>query len=325
MKLFICEFITGGGMQNVDLPESLAREGDMMLCALLADLHDAGFDDIFCTRDARLDKPGINIEIVIPGNDVWQTWQQCIQESNAVWIIAPETGEVLYELSTMVINQGCFLVGCTPEAVKICSSKRETLKLLGNKGVPCVPVLEDINAVTECDNGWVIKPDDGVGCEDSYLFNELEALKTYIRHPDRKNFIVQEYIKGIPASISMLCHGGSAKLLSCNEQLFNFENGKGQLQGIIINGLRQYVDEFNEIARRVTAAIEGLQGYVGIDLIISDNGPLVLEINPRLTTAYAGLRQSLGVNPAAVILETLQSGRLADMVGVDYHPVTIRF
>ncbi|HEU5303158.1 MAG TPA: ATP-grasp domain-containing protein, partial [Gemmatimonadales bacterium] len=43
-------------------------------------------------------------------------------------------------------------------------------------------------------------------------------------------------------------------------------------------------------------------GYVGVDLILTRHGPAVLEINPRLTTSYCGLRQAVGVNTAAVVL-----------------------
>ena len=30
MRLFICEFITGGGLQNKELPEGLIQEGDVV-------------------------------------------------------------------------------------------------------------------------------------------------------------------------------------------------------------------------------------------------------------------------------------------------------
>ncbi|MBK1722946.1 hypothetical protein [Thiocystis violacea] len=36
--------------------------------------------------------------------------------------------------------------------------------------------------------------------------------------------------------------------------------------------------------------------------------PRVLEVNPRLTTSYAGLAEALGINPAELVLG-LQAGR----------------
>lgn len=46
-----------------------------------------------------------------------------------------------------------------------------------------------------------------------------------------------------------------------------------------------------------------LFGYAGIDFIQTEAGEdLVLEINPRLTTSYAGIKQALGVNVAELVL-----------------------
>ena len=49
---------------------------------------------------------------------------------------------------------------------------------------------------------------------------------------------------------------------------------------------------------------------MGIDLIETDSGPVVLEINPRLTTTYTGLRDAIGQNPAALILSLASGGPL---------------
>ncbi|MGH8522453.1 MAG: ATP-grasp domain-containing protein, partial [Gammaproteobacteria bacterium] len=54
---------------------------------------------------------------------------------------------------------------------------------------------------------------------------------------------------------------------------------------------------------RILEAVPGLRGYIGIDLVITASGPIVMEINPRLTEAYVGLRQSLRFNPAAPVVD----------------------
>ena len=41
---------------------------------------------------------------------------------------------------------------------------------------------------------------------------------------------------------------------------------------------------------------------MGIDIIICDEIPYILEINPRLTTSFAGLAKSTSVNPCAMLL-----------------------
>jgi predicted ATP-grasp superfamily ATP-dependent carboligase len=57
------------------------------------------------------------------------------------------------------------------------------------------------------------------------------------------------------------------------------------------------------LTKEIAEALPGLWGYVGIDFIENHElGPLVLEINPRLTSSYAGIRQATGINVAEQIL-----------------------
>jgi predicted ATP-grasp superfamily ATP-dependent carboligase len=39
-----------------------------------------------------------------------------------------------------------------------------------------------------------------------------------------------------------------------------------------------------------------------VDLIETAGGPVVVEVNPRLTTSYAGLRRAIGLNAAELVL-----------------------
>nr|WP_269902909.1 ATP-grasp domain-containing protein [Xanthobacter dioxanivorans] len=48
-------------------------------------------------------------------------------------------------------------------------------------------------------------------------------------------------------------------------------------------------------------AFPGLAGIFGIDILLTPDGPVVVEVNPRLTTAYAGLGPALGRNPAGLL------------------------
>ena len=59
------------------------------------------------------------------------------------------------------------------------------------------------------------------------------------------------------------------------------------------------------------------QGYVGIDLVLGSaedgSADVVVEINPRLTTSYVGLRQLLKTNLAAAMIEAA-AGRPVELV-----------
>lgn len=325
MRLFICEFITGGGLQGEELPANLKREGDMMLTALLSDLQDAGMDNLLTTRDPRLHILSGKVKMIIPGDNAWDTWRKCMKESDAAWLIAPETDGVLHRLTLIAQEQGCKIIGCSPEAVELTTSKSRTINYLSGLNIPCVPAWTDVALLPDSRAGWVIKPDDGVGAEGCFYFKSIKSLRDYVNNlkGDAK-YIVQKFVAGIPASVSFLCYQGDVLILSCNQQLFEFIDGKGHFKGVIVNGLRQYVREFETIAKSIAGAVKGLTGYIGVDLIVTDSGPVVVEINPRLTTAYAGLRRSLGRNPAEWILALCQTGRFPELHGVNCSPVTIK-
>ena len=45
----------------------------------------------------------------------------------------------------------------------------------------------------------------------------------------------------------------------------------------------------------------GLQGYVGVDVVLGEETSWLIEINPRPTTSYVGLRRVIDLNMAEAI------------------------
>ena len=66
-----------------------------------------------------------------------------------------------------------------------------------------------------------------------------------------------------------------------------------------------------EEAVRACEAIPGLCGYVGVDLVLTKSEAVVIEVNPRLTTAYLGVRSALAENVAAMAIAAC-AGRLPE-------------
>src|SRR5207248_1194750 len=60
------------------------------------------------------------------------------------------------------------------------------------------------------------------------------------------------------------------------------------------------------VATRAVGCVPGLLGYVGVDLVLGDaadgSRDYAIEINPRLTASYVGLRALAGFNLAAAML-----------------------
>ena len=155
---------------------------------------------------------------------------------------------------------------------------------------------------------YVAKPDDGVGCEDTRCFDDFAQMQTWLQQGRQTSHVIQPWLAGEAASISMLCRNGQAWLLSCNQQLVELHDNQFVYRGSVINGMlqdgmSQHWDAFADIANRIAAALPGLFGYVGVDVMVKYNDITVLEINPRLTTSYAGLTQATGLNVAGLVLD----------------------
>lgn len=311
LKVFVCEFITGGGLYSAPLPASLVREGQAMLNALLCDLLDTPGIEIITTRDPRLPPvtQPVTQYVLDSEQDVQRLWQYCIDMSDAVWAVAPESGGTLEALAAMA---GPKWLGCTPEAIRIAASKRATAALLAVRGIAAVPTYGATEWQADRGGKWVAKPDDGVGCGDIRIFDDASELNSWLADGRMGSHVVQPWLSGEAASISMLCRSGEARLLSCNRQLIEVVDDTIRYRGSILNDMSVYWDAFAAMAARVAAALPGLAGYVGVDVMVHDGRLTVLEINPRLTTSYVGLRRAIGLNPAELVLDLHYNGQFVE-------------
>jgi tyramine---L-glutamate ligase len=303
LKLFICEFITGGGLYREPLPPSLLKEGTMMRDAVLHDFSALENMQILMSYDARLAKPsGVMEAIAIAEqDDVWATWASCMAEADAVLLIAPETGGYLAQLSAIAERLNKMVLGCHAQAVQIASDKYQTYQHLKRHNIqtPSTYLYADW---PQSQGAWVAKPIDGAGCADAAVFENPHQLDAWMQ-TRKQSHIIQPFVEGIPASFSMLCKAGKAYLLTCNRQKIRFNDAELEYQGGVINELIEYRDAFQHVAEKIAQVFSGLAGYVGVDLIVNGDDIYVLEINPRLTTSYVAMHQACGVNPARMLLD----------------------
>lgn len=314
MNLFVFEMVTGGGLAGRPLPPGLAQEGDLMLSALLRDLRDVPDARVTTSRDPRLPPhpiPRVAAIAPAPGEDPWALFARGANAADAAWPVAPETGGALERLARRTLAIGKSLVGTRPEAVRLTASKWETARVLDAAGIPSVPTFAAGERLPPLGGGWVVKPDDGAGCGGVVTVPDWRAAAGRLTGDDQK-LVAQPWIEGCALSLSLLCCEGQATLLSCNRQHVHLAGGRPALHAITVNALRDSEGRYARLAGRVAAAIPGLWGYVGVDLVLSADGPVVLEINPRLTTSYCGLRAAVGVNVAALVLDLLATGRIGD-------------
>jgi predicted ATP-grasp superfamily ATP-dependent carboligase len=206
-------------------------------------------------------------------------------------------------------------LGCSKEAIRITSSKSATAACLIEHGIPVTPALEP-GAPHACARRWVVKPDDGAGGLDTFIYDDIaSACEEYdARGAAGRNPVLQEWVDGEPMSLSLVCREHDAELVSINRQLIGIPDAAApgkkarvvEFSGVALDQIDRQGEQGMALAalgQRVVAALPGLRGFVGIDLVWHPlRGPVVIEVNPRLTAAYAGLSAKLGRNLSADLL-----------------------
>jgi predicted ATP-grasp superfamily ATP-dependent carboligase len=318
MKILVFEYISGGGFNKQKLPDSLAREGRLMLQALLDNLSRISGMELVVMLDSRVNgsvsTTGINAVIINPEHNSHEEFARLAQHCDAVWPIAPEFDNILQTLCHSVELMGKILLTSPARAVAITGNKFNTYQHLKQHHIATVPTRKlkyrrgfirttRINPRLH-DGEWMIKPVDGAGCADSYLITDPKDVELMLTR--KGQYVIQPHIQGKKTSLSCLFRRGKGWLLCANLQQFNIINRQYHLAEIIVN---HHPDPgvYQNVLDNIARALPELWGYAGIDLIETNDELLVLEINPRLTTSFVGIYAALGINVAEKVLQLLES------------------
>lgn len=306
MRVFVFEYTAGGGLAEHPNCQSLRAEGTAMLFALLDDL--ARLPDIQ-TR-TLLDRPPP------PGAD--QRWQYRLVESaqekklfesetraaDATLVIAPESDGILAAYSRRVEDSGGFLLGPSSEAVRLAGDKLVLAQRWRDRGIP-TPDCWPISSRRACPLPAVLKPRDGAGSQATFLARTREELDRCVTHARAEGWtgemLAQPFVSGLAASVALLIGPRQVMTLPpaaqhlSQEGRFHYRGGELPLRpDLAVRAVR--------LAERAVSAVPGLRGYVGVDLVLGEVGEWAIEINPRLTTSYLGLRALADTNLAEAML-----------------------
>jgi predicted ATP-grasp superfamily ATP-dependent carboligase len=333
MKIFLYEFVTGGGgwTGQALLDSSLLAEARAMVRAVASDFGALDGVEVFAMRDARLGElhpAGCHVTVVKSANDERAAMRRLAASCDQTLVVAPETGGALLERSRLVEEVGGRLLSPSPACIEIAASKQATAEVLGRRGVR-VPTGALISAgdglPRELNGPVVVKPDDGCGSQEIQLLREggresfpwNDGPSGQPRHgkDSRPLFRVEQFVPGLPASVAVLCGPGDNHALpACRQRLstdgrFAYCGGRLPLESSLDRRAR-------ELARAAIAALPEPRGYLGVDLVLGEAddgcGDCVIEINPRLTTSYVGLRALARTNLAAAMLAVV-SGHSPDL------------
>ena len=199
-----------------------------------------------------------------------------------------------------------------PDIMLKAGDKSKIAKKLKSMGIPH-PETSSADKAHCLEYPLMIKPKLGSGgTRNTVVRNEEELLLFFEKHaPDE--YIVQEFISGIPCSASLVSTGKEASVISINEQLIGVPWLTGlpfAYCGNITPFHSQYNDLMTGYAKEI--ALEyGLLGSNGVDFIVSDKGPYVIEVNPRFQGSLDTVELATGINVFQAHVDSF-SGILAE-------------
>ena len=328
MRVFVSEFVCGGGWPGVSIETSLAREGQAMLAALIADIAKIPGCEVVTTWDTRLGACPLrdcDVRLASSMTDKMTQFRELIRDSDAVWVIAPETnGELLKRtLQFQLVNDTeppraipRRFLGASDRAVLLASDKLPLATWFHERSIPTPETLPFNPADRKSQVPWygptVIKRRDGAGSQNMFLVRDGFALWNARHELGRLNepetFIQQPFIAGQALSVALLiaADGAVREVFPVAEQHLSHD-GHFQYRGgrVPADISPESALAVQQLAERACRAVPGLTGYVGCDIVLPLDHPLepvLIEINPRLTSSYLGYRQLTDDNIPARLL-----------------------
>jgi predicted ATP-grasp superfamily ATP-dependent carboligase len=342
MRVFIYEFFCAGGWMGTMATASLRTEGLAMLAAVLED-----FARIPGVQPLTLvDRPAS--QQLPPGLPAClQSGPEAVQFGElAAWsdytlVIAPECDGILETRCRWALGAGSRLLGPTPEAVRLAADKWQLARRLRQHGVPS-PITHLLGPpasprsrqpeLATAEPGMtfplVIKPRHGAGSQAAFLVPDLAQLGGCLDQVSQETadqLLVQPFVAGQPASVAFLLGPGHPVALQPAAQHLS-EDGRLRYRGGQVPLAAGLAHRAVSLAHRAIQVVPGLEGYVGVDLVLGawadGRQDMVLEINPRLTTSYVGLRALARTNLAEAMLQTM-GGETG--VSISWRPATVQF
>ncbi len=282
-----------------------------------------------------------DVRIVRSQTDEMTQFRELTRNSDVVWVIAPETnGELLKRtLQFRLVNDTQpsrasprRFLGASDRAVVLASDKLPLATWFRDRSIPTPETLPFNPADRESQVPWsgstVIKRRDGAGSQNMFLvrdgFDLWNARHELGRLNEPETFIQQPFIAGQALSVALLIaeDGSVLEVFPVAEQHLS-NDGHFQYRGgrIPADISPEAAVAVQQLAERACRAVPGLTGYVGCDIVLPNVGhvfnvpnqdgqvenvphgePVLIEINPRLTSSYLGYRQLTDDNIPARLL-----------------------
>jgi predicted ATP-grasp superfamily ATP-dependent carboligase len=316
VRVFVYEYLCGGAAGAVADSPSLHTEGRAMLAAVLDDLAACPDVETLTLLDPRLAEvlppwpARVVPHFVEPGAEE-ALFRRLCRSADFSLVIAPEFDDILARRCGWVEEEGGRLLGPSSAAIRLTADKLELARHLRAHGIPTPLTFTAAPSERPAPLPYplVCKPRFGAGSMATFLVRNWDELVSCqlqaLGEGWSGEMVLQPLAAGRPASLAFLCGPGGLYPMPAAEQHLSGD-GRFRYRG----GLLPLEENLNErsqrLATRAVRAVPGLRGYFGADLVLGEDPSgrdgVVIEINPRLTTSYIGLRRLARFNLAEALL-----------------------
>ena len=317
MRIFVYEYTCGGPAKEVTCG-ALRSEGWAMLSALLADLERV---------------PGVETVTVLPAgaayvgktvvenahDDEETSFCRLARQADYTLVIAPEFRDILATRCRWVLRAGGRLLGPDLSAILLTTDKLDLAGHLLREGIQ-TPATTLYDGSRRAPFPVVCKPRHGAGSQATFLAKSSAELQACDEQAAAEECfgprVIQPFVAGRPASVAFLTGGPEAIALMPTEQILS-EDGRFHYLGGRMPLAQSLAERAIRIARQAMDTVAGWRGYVGVDLVLGaaadGSQDYVIEINPRLTTSYVGLRAMAESNLVEALLKAGQGLEVGDL------------
>lgn len=309
MRIFVGEYVSGGGLadQAIDeIPSSLRREGTAMLQAIVSDLSEVAetvvpLDPRFASAFSSNTADTVNMD---RDQSLWGQWVTAAQTCDAALLVAPESNGILAKAVAMLRGSGVDVIAGSGDFLRTASDKYLTAKILHTAGVSHPPYMtltdRRMEETLHQYEQFVVKPRDGCGTQEIRIYDSLAKASTDLT----EDGILQAWIPGRAISIALVASATQHTFLpAVSQDLSGSHCEYGGGTGPLDDDAQRRATAL--ASRAIVAMPPTARGFVGLDLLLGErpSEDCVIEINPRLTTSYVGLRRMIHGNLAARLFD----------------------
>lgn len=196
--------------------------------------------------------------------------------------------------------RGVRILNNPPERAALASDKLWLARWLEERGYPFIKTLAFADAdkisASGLDFPVVVKPRKGAGGVGCRLVGGRAELSR-IDLGQEEELIIQEWVEGKPASVSVISNSREACAIAANEQIIgvSWAGAEDFRYSGNITPLEPDYPGIAAMAEEIVASLR-LVGSNGVDFLLTDSGPVVVEVNPRFQGSLDTVELSTGLN-----------------------------